>query len=89
MPDPASSFKCILRIMQVLAGHETITITNLAMLSRMNHKRCVKHVTGLEKAGIVRIETRSNKKYVSLTTKGREYSDKLSEIGRINTSIYL
>ena len=89
MPDSASSFKCILRIMLVLAEHETITITNLAMLSRMNHKRCVKLVTSLEKAGTARMEAKSNKRYVSLTTKGREYSNKLSEIGKITTSIYV
>jgi predicted transcriptional regulator len=71
---PSPSMTYLSRILDVLARHGELTITNLAMLSRMNHKRCVFLIRWLHDSGYVEIKEIKNKRYIGLTPPGNEYA---------------
>jgi predicted transcriptional regulator len=74
------SMRYLTRIMNVLLLHKTLTVTNLAMLSRVNHKRCNSLVKTLEGRRLVETTMVGNKRFVLLTPEGNDYAKKLTEI---------
>lgn len=80
MPSNEPSLKYLLRVTQVLRDNSSLTVTNVAMLSRINHTRCTALLKRMELAGYVTFTLKSKKKYVSLTRKGRENASKLVEV---------
>lgn len=74
------SMKYLLRIMKVLKTHNHLTVTNIAMLSRINHKRCRAHIEWLEQKGYVTMKVLKGKKNIILTSSGLHYADKLLSV---------
>jgi predicted transcriptional regulator len=70
----------MVRIMNALILHDTLTVTNLAMLSRVNHKRCNSMLKTLEEWRLVETTMVGNKRFVFLTPEGNGYAKKLTEI---------
>ncbi len=83
-----ASMKYLVRLMEVLTNHDPVTVTNLAMLARMNHKRCNNLVRQLERTGCVETNTIGNKRFVFLTETGNEYAEKLLDVNRFNISLF-
>ena len=77
-----------IRAVDVLMNERVITITNLAMLSRLNHKRCRILVDQLEHVGYIETRKDGNKMYVHLTDLGKEYGWKLMNLNRKKISLY-
>ena len=67
------SIKYLMRIIQVLFNHPKIGISDLALLSRMNHQRCVAIVRWLAQLGYVRISVENNRKEVIVTESGSDF----------------
>ncbi len=78
---PSLTYLC--RTLKVLVLHTELTITNLAMLSRMNHKRCNVLLRWLEKSGYVEIRMFGKKRYITLTSIGLEYARHMQEINEM------
>lgn len=74
------SLTYLVRIMDVLTAHGELTVTNLAMLSRMNHKRCNDMIEWLKCSGYVRTSLFKNRRYIALTETGRAYAGRLLEV---------
>jgi predicted transcriptional regulator len=66
--------------MGILISHGEITVTNLAMLSRVNHKRCTELIGWLRASGYVETRMHRNKRYVMLTESGYSYGNRLLEV---------
>jgi predicted transcriptional regulator len=73
--------------MEVLVRYPDISVTNLAMLSRMNHGRCNDFLQNLEKRGYVVLKSQGKKKQVTLTQSGAELGRKLIDLCR-NEKLY-
>lgn len=74
----------LIRIMSVLSQHGELSITNLAMLSRVNHERCAAMTVWLQAAGLVGTKLSDRRRYFTLTTSGHEYARRMQEIKEIN-----
>jgi predicted transcriptional regulator len=70
MAAAAASLTYLARIMEVLIEYHRITITNVAMLSRINHQRCRAIITFLVASGYVDSQFDGSKEYFSLTNPG-------------------
>jgi predicted transcriptional regulator len=68
------SLKYIVRIMGTLMKNSEVTISNLSMLSRVNHFRCSQNVRWLEKQGYVILRYSNGRKFVTLTQEGADYA---------------
>jgi predicted transcriptional regulator len=78
------SLRYLLRLMEVLEENGEMTVTNLAMLSRLNHTRCTELVEQLQSADHVDIRILGRRRYVRLTQKGSMYAAKLREVGELS-----
>jgi hypothetical protein len=58
----------------VLATQGELTPSSVAMLSRVNHKRCRILLEWMQDAGYVRARSLRNKRYFMLTQSGHEYA---------------
>jgi predicted transcriptional regulator len=67
----------------VLASHGELTITNLAMLSKTNHKRCGALLKWLEDSGLVEFHPLKNKQFIALTPAGLEYARHVVEVAEL------
>ena len=85
---PDTSITYLFRIMQVLLETETITVTNLAMLSRTNHKRCNVLLARLEQTGFVSVKSNGKNRYVVLTESGLLFAKKLVEVNELKSVLY-
>ena len=74
------SLRYLVRILAVLLDHDEITITNLAMLSRVNHRRCRELVGWMQGSGYVKMKVRRKKQYFGLTESGYRYGKRLLEL---------
>lgn len=83
----ALSLRYLLRMMDVLEGQGEMTLTNIAMLSRINHKRCTELVEHLRTAGHLEAIWVGNRRYFRLTQKGGQYAKKLREVGELSEMI--
>jgi predicted transcriptional regulator len=68
------------RAMKVLLYYDEITITNLAMLSRINHQRCRNLVLSLQSAKYLSTRFEGKRQYVSLTPSGRAFGMRLLDL---------
>ena len=66
--------------MEVLVTYYEISITNLAMLSRINHQRCRQLVKTLEACNYLTTRFEGKRQYVAITPLGRTFAEKLFEI---------
>jgi predicted transcriptional regulator len=78
---PPLSLRYLVRILAVLLDHDEVTITNLAMMSRVNHRRCREVVGMMRDSGYARTTVRRKKQYVGLTESGYRYGKRLLELG--------
>jgi predicted transcriptional regulator len=60
-----------------LSKTSRIGISDLALLSRINHQRCLANVEWMEQQGFVKIESGFCRKDVIVTEEGRLYINKL------------
>lgn len=74
------SIKYLTRTMDVLAAHGELTVTNLAMLSRVNHKRCVALLKWLQHSGYIQTRLFKKRRFVALTQAGCEFARHLQEV---------
>ena len=74
------SMTYLVRIMAVLISQGEVTVTNLAMLSRVNHKRCTELIGWLQDSEYVEIKLHRSKRYVILTENGLAYGERLLEV---------
>ena len=74
------SLTYLVRIMGVLISHGEVTITNLAMLSRVNHQRCRELSKWLQDSGYAETRVHRGKRYVMLTERGYDYGTRLLEV---------
>jgi predicted transcriptional regulator len=63
-------------MIKVLAQQHQIGVTDLALLSRVNHQRCMINLSWMEGLGLVRITPKNNRKEVVVTETGKEYIEK-------------
>ena len=70
----------LVRIMGVLLSHGEVTVTNLAMLSRVNHKRCTELIRWLQDSGYVEIKLHRSSRYIILTESGHNYGQRLLDV---------
>jgi predicted transcriptional regulator len=68
------------RLASTPAYENRIGITNLAMATRMNHKRCLAMVKLLEKHGFVLLLNEGRRKEVVVTPGGIEYFKKFRSL---------
>jgi predicted transcriptional regulator len=66
--------------MGVLMSQGEVTMTNLAMLSRVNYQRCKELSSRLEESGYAEIKAHHQKRYVILTESGYDYGRRLLEV---------
>lgn len=78
------SIKYLLRMMYVLATYGELTVTDLAMMSRMNHKRCNVVLQWLLDSEYAEIRSFKTKRHVTLTQAGREYAKRLMEVSEMS-----
>lgn len=74
------SMTYLVRIMRVLISQGEVTVTNLAMLSRVNHKRCTELIVWLQDSGYVEIKLHRSRRYVILTENGHNYGERLLDV---------
>lgn len=74
------SFRYIMRMIQVLSEHHRIGISDLALLARVNHQRCLINLKWMEQRGFVQISIDNNRKQVSVTEVGADYIAKLASL---------
>ena len=77
------SIKYLTRILDALSTHGELTVTNVAMLSRMNHNRCNAILKWLQITGLVNTRICNNKRYVALTQTGHDYARRLQEVNDV------
>lgn len=80
------SMTYLVRIMGVLVNHVDVGVTSLAMMSRMNHKRCNVVIRWLEDSGYAYKRVFREKGFVVLTQSGREYAERLLEVKNMTHS---
>jgi predicted transcriptional regulator len=73
-------------MMGVLMDSTELSVTSLAMISRMNHKRCNAMIRWLHDSGHVRIKVAKKNRSVILTQNGREYARRLLEVKNMTNS---
>jgi predicted transcriptional regulator len=78
--------KYLIRMMVVLLAHDELTVTNLAMLSRMNYERCRNLLTWLLDSGYARTRLSKKRRFVALTQTGIEYAKRILELGNVRNS---
>jgi predicted transcriptional regulator len=66
--------------MGIMISHGEVTITNLAMLSRINHQRCRELTSWLQASGYAVTRLHRQKRYVILTERGYDYGTRLLEV---------
>lgn len=71
------SIRYLTRMLGALTANGELTVTNLAMLSRVNHKRCRSMLNWLERSGFARISVRNQKRYIGLTESGMSYARRI------------
>jgi predicted transcriptional regulator len=75
-----------------LVSRQKVTITNLAMMSRVNHQRCRELVGWLQDSGYAEVRVYRRKRYVILTESGYDYGRRLLEVNtmtrRLNAAEY-
>ena len=74
------SMRYLVRIMGVLISQGQVTVTNLAMLSRVNHMRCAELIGWLQNSGYVEIKVHRKRHYVMLTENGHTYGERLLDV---------
>ena len=84
---PSVSLRYLLRIMEVLEERGEMTLTNLAMLSRINHKRCTELVEHLKSADHLEARMVRGRRYVRLTQKGGQFVKSLREVRELSQMI--
>jgi hypothetical protein len=77
------SIRYLSRIISALAVNGELSITNLAMQSRVNHLRCRAVVDWLQFSGYVNVVMRDNRRIVALTETGLSYSKRVFELGDV------
>ncbi|MGI0012056.1 MAG: hypothetical protein ACREBU_01235 [Nitrososphaera sp.] len=70
----------LIRMMDVLAVHSELTLTDLAMLSRMNHKRCRILLIWMLDSGYATTRLLKKRRYVALTQTGIEFARRVHEL---------
>lgn len=80
MASSEPSMRYLARLMEVLTTHDRISITNLAMLSRINHQRCGELLGRLERAGYVGTRMSKGRKYFLLTDRGKDSARMLLDV---------
>ncbi|UVS68828.1 helix-turn-helix domain-containing protein [Nitrososphaera viennensis] len=83
MSSPETRIGYLARVMKVLIENDGITVTNLAMLSRTNHKRCNVLLARLEQRGFVKIRTKGKRRYVILTERGTTFARRVVEVSQL------
>ena len=71
------SMKTLLRIMKSMAETGSDVKTSLALKTKLNYGRLAKHITWLEKKGLVESTISDQKIYVTLTQKGKIFGTML------------
>ena len=66
--------------MAVLADQGELTVTNVAMLSRVNHKRCGTVLMWMVDSGYIETRVIKKKRHVVLTQTGCEYARRMQEL---------
>jgi predicted transcriptional regulator len=66
--------------LEVLTKNDILTITNLAMLSRINHKRCGAILRNLENLGYINEKPSEGRVYFFLTERGKEFAAKVFDV---------
>lgn len=74
------SLKYVLRMVRVLAQQHQIGVTDLALLSRVNHQRCMTNLSWMEELGLVQITPKNNRKEVIVTDTGKDYIEKWASL---------
>ena len=68
------------RLADVLLKYERLNVTNLAMLSRINHKRCGALLERLKKLDYIDKKEEDGQVFFFLTENGREYAMKVRDV---------
>lgn len=71
------SLRYLLRILRVLSDQHRIGISDLALLARINHQRCVANIACLEQLGFIEVSMANNRKEITITTSGADFVTKL------------
>lgn len=69
-----------MRMARVLCDNRCIGITDLALLARINHQRCLVNIQWMERKGIVQVSTINNRKEVIVTDAGIDYLKRLASV---------
>ena len=81
------SIRYLVRLMSFLLIRDETTITNLAMMSRINHQRCLELIRWLQASGYAHISERRKKRYIALTEDGYRYGKRLIDVYEMSRSI--
>lgn len=76
----APSLTYLVRIMRVLASRSELTVTNLAMMSRINHQRCSALLEWLQDSGYAQARLVRKRRFIALTEIGRDFANRLLEV---------
>jgi predicted transcriptional regulator len=68
------------RLADVLLKYERLNVTNLAMLSRINHKRCGALLDTLKMLDYIDKQEADGQVFFFLTKKGKEYAMKVRDV---------
>lgn len=74
------SLKYVLRIIRVLSQQHEIGVTDLALLARVNHQRCMTSLDWMEELGLVQITPKNNRREVAVTDTGKDYIEKWASL---------
>ena len=66
-----------MRMIRILSNHHQIGISDLALLARVNHQRCLLNLKWMEELGFVQISTANNRKLVNVTEIGADYMTRI------------
>lgn len=67
-------------MIRVLSQQHQIGVTDLALLARVNHQRCLTNLRWMEELGLVQITPKNNRREVLVTDAGSNYIEKWSSI---------
>jgi predicted transcriptional regulator len=71
------------RMVETLVENGELTVSNLAMLSRTNHRRCNDMLRWLQGFGYVRRRVHDNRRFIVLTESGIEFAKCLEPLKRM------
>ena len=74
------SLRYLVRVMDVMSGRQQVSITNLALMARLNHRRCTELVYWLVESGYCEIITENKNRMVRLTDSGFQYGLQLLKV---------